>query len=235
MIDFGTGAFANLREYVEYDDVDAIVITHMHADHFIDVIPMRYALQYGNSRRKRKMQLWLPPEGEGMLRKLVSAFADEGTGDFLTSVFEVQTYDPTAALRLGTAKLTFAATRHYIPTYAVRYEANGSALTYSADTAPDENVVRLARHSELFLCEASLLPGEIEPGPLRGHSSPHEAGQMARDADVGSLMLTHYSDAQTVREMIAAARSIFKGPISCADDHTRFVVGPVPEPVADKL
>ena len=168
-----------------------------------------------------------------MLRKLVSAFADEGTGDFLAPVFEVRTYDPASALRLGTAKLTFAPTRHYVPTYAVRYDANGSSLTYSADTAPDESVVRLARRSELFLCEASLLPGEIEPGTFRGHSSPHEAAQMARDADVGSLMLTHYSDGQTVKEMIAAARSIFKGPISAADDHTRFVVGPVPEAVGD--
>jgi ribonuclease BN (tRNA processing enzyme) len=220
----GTGAFANLREYADYDAVDAIVITHMHADHFVDVIPMRYALKYGENKRKTKMPLWLPPDGEAMLRRLVSAFAPEGDGDFLSEVFEVRTYDPNAILRLGNATLRFAQTRHYVATYAVRYEAEGTVLTYSADTAPEENVVRLARNSDLFLCEASLLRNEVEPG-VRGHSSPLEAAQMAHDAEVAALMLTHYSDGQTADEMIQAARMVYSGPISCADDHLHAAVG----------
>lgn len=224
VLDLGTGAFSNLRERIAYDTVDAIVITHMHADHFIDVIPMRYALKYGPNGRKAKMPLWLPPDGEAMLRRLVSAFAPEGDGDFLSEVFDVRTYDPNAILRLGSATLRFAQTRHYVPTFAVRYEADGTVLTYSADTAPEENVVRLARNSDLFLCEASLLRNEVEPG-VRGHSSPLEAAQMAHDAEVASLMLTHYSDGQTVEDILEAARMVYSGPVKCADDLVHCSIG----------
>jgi ribonuclease BN (tRNA processing enzyme) len=228
IVDMGTGAFANLREYAPYDGVDAIVISHMHADHFIDIIPMRYALKYGTNERKKRMALWLPPDGELMLRKLVSAFAPEGESDFLSEVFDVRTYDPNGTLRLGEATLRFAQTRHYVSTYAVRYESDRTVLTYSADTAPEENVVRLARNSDLFLCEASLLRNEVELG-VRGHSSPLEAAQMAQDAGVASLMLTHYSDSQTADEMIEAARLVYSGPVSCADDHSRCDVGAASE------
>lgn len=224
VVDLGTGAFANLREHAAYDAVDAIVISHMHADHFVDVIPMRYALKYGANGRKAKMPLWLPPDGEAMLRRLVSAFAPEGDGDFLSEVFDVRTFDPNGILRLGDATLRFAQTRHYVETFAVRFEAGGTSLTYSADTAPEENVVRLARNSDLFLCEASLLRNEVEPG-VRGHSSPLEAAQMAQDAAVGSLMLTHYSDGQSAEDMMEAARMVYSGPVSCADDHVRCDVG----------
>jgi ribonuclease BN (tRNA processing enzyme) len=233
LLDLGTGSFSNLREYVSYASVDAIVISHMHADHFIDIIPMRYALKYGTPRGAGRMALWLPPGGETMLRRLVSAFAPEGEGDFLAEVFDVRTYDPTTTLRLGDAQLRFAPTRHYVPTFAIRYEAGGTALTYSADTAPDENVVRLARDSDLFLCEASLLRNEVEPG-VRGHSSPIEAAQMAHDAAVGTLMLTHYSDAQTPEDILDAARMVYSGPISCADDHTRYDLSAIPQGAFDR-
>jgi ribonuclease BN (tRNA processing enzyme) len=220
VVDLGSGAFSNLRKYASYDDIDGVVISHMHADHFIDLIPMRYALKYGTNVRRTKMPLWLPPGGETMLRRLVGVFAPEGNGDFLSEVFDVRTYDPMSGLVLHGATVRFAPTRHFVPTFAVRYEAGGRALTYSADTAPDENVVRLARGSDLFLCEASLLRNEIESG-RRGHSSALEAAQMARDAEAASLMLTHYSDGQTPDEMIALAREVYPGPVACADDHLR--------------
>lgn len=232
LFDLGTGAFANLREYRPYESLDAIVISHMHADHFIDVIPMRYALKYG-ARPKRPMPLYLPPGGEKMLRRLVSAFAREGEGDFLSEVFDVQTFDPSVPLRLGDATLRFAPTSHYIPTFAIRYETRDASLTYSADTAPDERVVQLAHECDLFLCEASLLRNEVEGG-MRGHSSALEAAQMAQDAHARSLMLTHYSDAQSPEEMLEAARMVYGGPVSCADDHARCDLGWIPQGVFDR-
>lgn len=232
VLDFGTGAFANLREHLAYEAVDDVIISHMHADHFIDVIPLRYALKYGAPPRKRKVGLWLPPDGEAMLRKLVSAFAPEGPGDFLSEVFEIREFDPAQTLRLGEATVRFAPTVHYVPTFAIRYDVPGSSITYSADTAPDESVVHLARECELFLCEATLLKGEVERG-LRGHSSPLEAAQMALDAHAAALMLTHYSSRQNAEDLISAARTIFAGPILCADDHACCDVSPVPQGVLD--
>lgn len=218
VLDLGTGAFGNLRRHVDYDRLDAIVISHMHADHFIDLIPLRYALCYGPFRRKHKLPLYLPPDGERMLHQLVGAFADEGGGDFITQVFEVHTYDPSAPLAIGAGEIHFALTSHYIPAFAMRYERHGQSLTYSADTAPDERIVDLARGSDLFICEATLLADDVERG-MRGHSSGREAGQMAQAAGVHRLVLTHYAECATARDLDEGARDCFSGEILVADDH----------------
>ncbi len=223
VLDLGSGAFANLRRHVDYDRLDAVVITHMHADHFLDLIPLRYALCYGSFRRKRKLPLYLPPEGEGMLRQLVSSFADEGGGDFIAEVFDVQTYDPAGTLAIGGGELRFALTSHYIPAYAVRYERGGLGLTYSSDTAPEPRVSELARDCDTFVCESTLLADDIERG-MRGHSSAGEAGQMAHAARVRHLVLTHYSEAATARDLDESAREFFSGDVSVADDHSVFEV-----------
>ncbi len=224
VLDLGSGAFANLRRHVDYDRIDAIVITHMHADHFMDLVPLRYALRYGTRRRKGKLPLFLPPDGDRMLHELVGAFADEG-GDFLGDVFEIATYDPAVTLAIGAGTLTFALTSHFIPAFAIRYERHDGSVTYSADTAPDERVVELARGTDLFLCESTLLATDIERG-MRGHSSALEAGRMAQAAGVRRLVLTHYAEAARASDLDESAREAFKGEIIVADDHAVLSVAP---------
>jgi ribonuclease BN (tRNA processing enzyme) len=225
VFDLGSGALANLRRYADYDRVGAIVISHMHADHFLDLVPLRYALRYGSLQRKEKLPVYLPPGGLSILRRLVSAFADEG-GEFLTDVFALSEYDPSRPLALDGATLRFAPTAHYVPAFAIRWESNGTSLTYSADTAPDAQVTALARGSNLFLCEATLRNDEREIGP-RGHSSGVEAAEMAHDAGVGRLVLTHYGEESTAEDLDAAARRAYAGPISVADDHAVYeLTGP---------
>ncbi len=227
MFDLGSGAFANLRRHVDYDRIDAIVITHMHADHFIDVIPLRYALRYGSRRRERKLPLYLPPDGERMLHLLVSAFADEGGGHFLGEVYDIRTYDPAKPLAIGGGTLTFALTAHYIPAFAIRYQRNGCSVTYSADTAPSDRIVDLARETDLFVCESTLLADDIETG-MRGHSTGLEAGRMAQAAGVRRLILTHYAESATARDLDESAGSVFTGNIMVADDHAVLEVRPTP-------
>jgi len=224
-LDFGTGAFANIRRYVDYDKLDAVVISHMHADHFLDLIPLRYAIRYGSKRRSKRLPLWMPPGGIDMLRSMTSVFAGEGNGDFLDEAFDLGEFDPAAPLPLGAGRLRFAPTTHFITSFAIRYERNGTSITYSADTAPDARVVELARGTDLFLCEATLLAGEEEHGGIRGHSSAKEAGQMAADADVARLVLTHYSQDATTQDLVDGASSIYKGEIAVADDHHILDVG----------
>jgi ribonuclease Z len=81
-------------------------------------------------------------------------------------------------------------------------------------------VIALARETDVFLCEATLLAGEAEIGGIRGHSSAAEAAQMAGTAHVRKLILTHYSEDATAHDLDGAARDIFKGEIAVADDHT---------------
>ena len=218
--DFGTGAFANMRRYADYDRLDAVVVSHMHAEHFLDLIPLRYALRYGAKRRANRLPLWLPPGGMAMLRSMTNAFANEGTGDFLEDVFDMREFDPAATLPMGNGTLRFATTTHYITSYAVRYQRNGSSVTYSGDTAPDDRVIELARGTDLFVCEATLLAHESERGELRGHSSAAEAGGMAAAAKAGRLVLTHYAQDATDADLTVSARAKYGGDIVVADDHS---------------
>jgi ribonuclease BN (tRNA processing enzyme) len=126
---------------------------------------------------------------------------------------------------MGAGRLRFAAATHYIASYAIRYEHNGHSITYSADTAPDERVVELARGTDLFLCEATLLAGECETGEARGHSTSADAARMAADAGVRCLVLTHYAQDATAKDLEAGARHYFGGEIIVADDHSVLTVG----------
>jgi ribonuclease BN (tRNA processing enzyme) len=221
--DLGTGALSNLRRVLPSERLDAVVISHMHADHFIDLIPMRYELKYGPRTTARRVKLYLPPGGEAMLRRMVEAFARESRHDFLAEVFEVHTFDPEAALQIGETTVRFARTVHFIPTFATRYEVDRSALCYSSDAAPDSALTELARDANLFLCESTLLPNEVEPAE-RGHMSAAEAGLIAHNASVERLVLTHYPTETTPAELHSEAESRFDGPIAVADDLDRLEI-----------
>lgn len=203
--------------YRRAEDVDAVVISHMHADHFIDIIPMRYALKYGARTHHRRVPLYVPPGGANLLERLTGAFDRDSNHDFLAEVFELRTYGAGEAVEIGDARLRFAPTSHYIATYALRFEAGGTSIAYSADTAPDDRVAALARGADVFVCEATLSPAEEADQP-RGHVSAREAAQMAVDARAHRLILSHYPASADPGALALQARAVFDGPVDVADD-----------------
>ncbi len=222
LLDIGSGAVGNLQLAIEYPALDAIVVSHMHADHFLDVIPLRYGLTYGPLSRGARMPLWLPPGGVQTLRRLCRTFTGEGPKDFLDAVFVVGEYDPASMLQVNDLRLTFRPALHYVESYSIRAECGAASVTYSGDTAPCDSVVEHARDCALFICEATLgLGTEEEP---RGHSSAAEAGEMARRAGVGQLALTHYYVADDAQALVDAARTAFSGPVSAIDDGVEFTL-----------
>jgi ribonuclease BN (tRNA processing enzyme) len=223
LLDLGSGALANLRRTLAADAVDAIVISHMHPDHFLDLIPLRYALRYGPRSNQRKPKLYMPPGGDAMLRKLATVLETEPHSDFL-SVYDLDVYDPQAELRVGELRLRFAPTTHFIPAYAVRADCGDRSVTYSADTAPDARVAALARETDAFICEATLGPDGSEDAP-RGHMSAAEAGALAQRAAARHLLLTHYGASWDGTALVRAAAAAFAGPVTLGDDNARVPLG----------
>lgn len=216
VLDLGHGSFGKLQLAMDYRQVDAIVVSHLHGDHFLDLIPLRFALKRQPSVPGGRLPVWLPPDGAQILQQLCSILTRSDGAAFLDEVFHIREYDPASELQIGNARVTFAPTRHYIPAFAIRVEHDGASIVYSADTAPCGSVVELARGCSLFLCETTLgLAGEEEP---RGHSAAWEAAEMAQRADVERLVLTHYSAADSADALVAAARECFAGPVLAADD-----------------
>jgi ribonuclease BN (tRNA processing enzyme) len=221
LLDAGSGAIGKLQQAIEYTALDAIVVTHMHADHFLDLVPLRYGLTYGPSRRSSRLAVWLPPGGSKRLNALAATFDSEG-GDFFGDVIDVAEYDPQRALRIGAMSLTFARALHYIESFSIRVECSGTSFVYSGDTAPCDTVVEHARDAALFLCEATLGLGCEDPP--RGHSSAREAGEMARRASAGRLALTHYYAGVDPAALVAAARAEFAGETTAVDDGMEFTL-----------
>lgn len=217
-IDFGTGAFAQLRERLEPAQLDAVVISHMHADHFFDIVPLRYALRY-EMERGEPLPVYLPPGGIEIAKTIGNPLKEDA--DFYGGVLALHEYSPDRPLAIGDCTIRFAPTVHYIPAFAMRIDTGAGVLGYSADTAPCDAVPELVRGADLFLCEAALGAIGKENGQ-RGHLNAREAGEMAHRAGVRHLVLTHYSAKANPASMREAAAHVFSGEITVADDGMEF-------------
>lgn len=217
-IDFGTGAFSHLREEMDPASLDAVLISHMHADHFFDIVPLRYALRY-ELERGRPLPIYLPPGGVGIVHHIGNPLKE--SDDFYDGVFNMREYATGEPLNIGSCTVRFAPTVHYIPAFAMQIETPSGVFAYSADTAPCDAVPELASGADLFLCECSLGAAGKEQGQ-RGHLNAREAGEFAQRAGVKHLVLTHYSARSDPAALHAAAAQTFSGQISVADDGMEF-------------
>lgn len=210
VLDCGNGAFAKLRCFVDYSAVAAVVISHMHADHFLDLVPYSYALKLapGSSARPR---LYAPPGATAVVRQVVSSWGSE---ELVETAFLLEEYEPDAPLEVGPFRISFTAVRHFTPTYAISVEADGARVAYGADSGPAPELVEFGRDADLLLLEATL-PAPESDGP-RGHLTPAEAGEHGRAANAKRLVLTHISDELDLDEARAVAATSFGGPVDVA-------------------
>ncbi|MBV9233811.1 MAG: MBL fold metallo-hydrolase [Candidatus Eremiobacteraeota bacterium] len=222
VLDIGSGAAGKLQCAAEYAAVDAILISHMHPDHFFDLVALRHGLKYGERTRTDPMPLWLPPGGIEVLSTLSTLISEGGRRSFFDDAYVIHEYEPAVPLFVGQLRITFARTQHFVSAYAIRVEHNGKTLTYSADTAPCDSVVEHARGADLFLCEAAL--GLDSEQGERGHCNAYEAGEMASRAGARRLALTHYPARFSPPELVAAAKQRFDRTVELADDGADFSV-----------
>lgn len=222
LLDCGTGVLAKLRVVRDYLDVDAVLLTHLHPDHWLDLIPFASALSYspraGNGRRPRPA-LHVPPGGRTFFRRVTGAWGPE---DLLETVFAMAEYDVDERLELGPLRVRFREVPHFTTTYACELGAGGRRFTFGADCAPNDALVEFARRTDLLMVEATLLVPEHE-GP-RGHMTPAEAGALGRRAGAGRLVVTHYSDELDAERIRSDAASAFGGEVTLATDGATYVV-----------
>jgi ribonuclease BN (tRNA processing enzyme) len=203
LLDCGNGVFSKLRERLDYVDLDAILISHLHADHFLDVVPFAYALTYAPRQQPvpvggypgtdnpARPRLIAPTGARECFRKVVGAWGNE---DLVENAFALEEYDAGSTVEVGPIRARFREVPHFTTTYAIDFTSSngGGRFTYGADSRPAEELVEVARGTDLLLVEATL-PRPERTG-VRGHMTPSEAGDHARRAGARRVVLTHISD-----------------------------------------
>jgi ribonuclease BN (tRNA processing enzyme) len=216
LLDCGPNTLLELRRHIDFTTIDAVVISHCHADHILDLVPFRYGLTYGPVRASRRIPIWLPPGGSERLDRLGDAF--EGQNEthltFWNDVFDMREYDPGQTLAVGDLTISFAPTQHFIECYATRVESSdGASIVYASDTGSAAPILNLARGAGLLIAEATLRDHGDTSESERGHLTPEDAGQFAADSGVGMLLLTHLWSERPEAEVVNAAASRFGGDI----------------------
>jgi ribonuclease BN (tRNA processing enzyme) len=189
LLDCGPGVLARLRSANgRWPEVDAIVITHFHLDHWGDIVPWVWGRMFGLGRSLRQPQLWVPPDGTKELELFGGTF---GTPWMFERTFDIFEYAENEPFQAGGLEVRAVRLPHYtLRTYGLRVEDGERTLAYSGDSAPSERLAELAREADLFVCEATLERGELDGEP-RGHLSVEEAVEAFRESGARRLLLTH--------------------------------------------
>jgi ribonuclease BN (tRNA processing enzyme) len=201
LLDAGPGSLANLRSVANIHELDAIFISHMHSDHFLDLLPLNVARTTAPGKRivhgaPWRTPLYLPPGG---LETLAACFAAlqvnvrGSTAGRWQENFDTREYDPAETIRVGEIDLEFVGpTRHAQEDYGVRLKLGNGILGYTGDTAFCQAAIEVGRDAGVFLAECTVL----DPGSIHSetHTSVPELAEMAIAAGCERLLVTHFSD-----------------------------------------
>lgn len=193
LLDVGQGVIRNLQRFLEPHDLTAIIIGHMHADHYLDVVGLRYLYPWGEPAEV-PLPVHLPPGGRLRMDALATAISERN--GFFDDAFDAVEYDPSSTIEVGELRVRFVRGRHYVPAWGVVVDApDGTRLAYTGDTGPSDSVAEGLRDADLLLVEAALRDPRHDDLE-RGHMTPEEALEFARTARARSTLLVHYAPAR---------------------------------------
>jgi ribonuclease BN (tRNA processing enzyme) len=214
LLDCGPGVVSRLVGHIDLATLEAVVISHAHTDHLLDLVTLRHALRYGpGPRRERPLPVHVAPGVSDVLTSLGLAF--EAGGEFWSDLLAIEAFNPDSHLDVPGARIDFAPAKHYVPCWAMRVEGDASVLVYTADTGPCPAIARLAQGADVLVAEATLATREGNSGEW-GHMAPEEAGALAAEAGVARLILSHYWAGSGLAYLQGRAADTFGGPVMIA-------------------
>lgn len=217
VLDLGPGTLQELRRHTDFRTLDAVIVSHMHIDHVLDLLALRHALAYNPLPAPAPVPVWLPPGGAEFLSQATAPFdACDEPGRF-TSTVKVAEYDPARPLIIGDVVVTFAPAVHDIPAWAIRVQpSTGSALGYTGDTGPAAALAGFFAGVHVLIAEATLLEPGVRPSDERGSLTAAEAGELAVAAGAEILVLTHMWEELGFAAYRARAEAVFPGQVEVA-------------------
>jgi ribonuclease BN (tRNA processing enzyme) len=209
-LDAGSGTFANLQRHLDLDELDGVVLSHAHPDHWADVLGYQVVIRH--IRERTGVPAYGPAD---LLEMLEAVHGAAGPQLDWTSVTDGMTAE------VGALRLTFSRTDHQGETYAVRIDCDGTSLGYSADTGTGWPLAALGPGLDVALCESTLEPEWAGSIP---HLTATEAGAAAKAAGARRLVLTHFQPGVDRERAQRLASEAFGGPVEVAVEGKRFEV-----------
>ena len=215
VIDMGNGALGVLQRHADLFGIDAICVSHLHADHCIDLSSYWVARQYAPQGPRPP----IPVYGPQATTDRIAGLSGEDVAH-IASRFDVRNLSQTQ--QIGPFRVTTERMNHPVETFGFRVEHAGWTVAYSADTGPTDALVRLADGADVLLSEASFQNNKNNPPDL--HLTARQAGEHATRAGAGQLVLTHLVPWYDRDLSLTQAAETFSGPLSAAA--TGLVLGP---------
>ncbi len=210
VLDLGNGAFGALQRHVDPYTVDAVGLSHLHADHCLDLCSYYVARKYHPEGPRAPIPVYGP---FGTADRLAVAYGlplDPG----MRSEFEFRAWSAGEARTVGPFAISTAPACHPVEAYLIRIEHAGRSFVYTGDTGPTGAVADLARGADLLLSEATFRSDDTNPPDL--HLTGRQAGAYAAAAGVGRLVVTHVPPWYEPAGMVDEARSAYSGPVEAA-------------------
>lgn len=208
VLDLGSGALGALQHYTDLSEVDAVCLSHLHADHCIDMTGYSVFQNYHPDGPRPTLPVYAPAGAAG---RLGQALGSDSRG--LGEAFDFRVLVP-GVMDIGPLRVTTGRMAHPVETFGFRLEHAGRVLAYSADTGPCDELVTLARGADVLLAEASYLDGpELPPGL---HLTARQAAEHAARAAAAELVLTHLVAWNDPAVSEAQAAAAYDGPLRLA-------------------
>ena len=210
LLDVGNGSTGALQEACGLLGPDAVVVSHLHGDHYLDLITYTYARRYHPDGQAPL----LPVYGPSAIHDAMIRAYGKGIDSLLDEVYTFHPVDSDRTIEVGPFEVELRRVIHPVETYGMRITAGGRTIAYSADSGACEALTALARDVDLFLCEASYLDGDDNPPNI--HLTGREAAEHALKAQSHRLLLTHLVPWGDATRTIAAAKDTYDGDVHVA-------------------
>jgi ribonuclease BN (tRNA processing enzyme) len=213
LVDCGSGVLSKLQEYIKPEQLDAVIISHYHADHIADIGVLQHAIliQRYISGEKKTLPIYGHTKDKIDFERLTYKDVTVGIA-----------YNPSEQLEIGPFKISFLETNHPVPCYAMRIEAGGQALVYTADSSFKESFISFTKGAQLLLCECNFY--EHMDGTSAGHMNSKDAGTLAEKAGVQQLVLTHLPHFGNIEQLKEEVKKYFQGDVLLAKSGLQLTI-----------
>jgi len=207
MLDCGSGSHSLLNFPNDLNDI-SIILSHLHRDHYNDIYNMQYAsfVFHNQKRIERPIDIYMPSSPENICEDIKGE---------TNSFANYSTISEERNLKIGNMNVSFCRTEHPVETYAVKITTGDRTIVYTSDTSfsAKDKIIEFAKDADLLICESSLLKSHGFP-EINSHLTAEQAGIIARDANVGGLLLTHFWPEELPEMYVEEAKKVFPKVIS---------------------